>query len=81
MDIVKLIEFLVKNIVKNPDAVSVKRYDDDDEYINIEVIVDSSDMGAVIGKSGNTANSIRTIVQAAAYANKEKKVKINFDSY
>ena len=81
MDIVKLIEFLVKNIVKNPDAVSVKRYDDDDEYVNIEVIVDSSDMGAVIGKSGNTANSIRTIVQASADANKEKKVKINFDSY
>lgn len=80
MNVEKLVEFLIKEIVKNKDAVSVRKYDEDD-YTSIEVIVDSSDMGAVIGKNGATANSIRTITQAAAYANGNKKVKINFDSF
>lgn len=81
MSIENLVEYLIKNIVKNVDAVSVKKYDDNDEYITIEVMVDSSDMGVVIGKNGATANSIRTITQAAAYANGLKKIKINFDSF
>lgn len=81
MSIEKLVEFLIKNIVKNEEAVSVKRYEDDEEFITIEVMVDSSDMGVLIGKNGTMANSIRTITQAAAYANGEKKVKINFDSF
>lgn len=81
MNLVELVEFLVKNIVKEPDAVSVKEYDDDEEYINIEVIVNNDDMGAVIGKDGITANAIRTIAQSSAYINGLKKVKINFDSF
>ena len=38
-------------------------------------------MGTVIGKGGNIANAIRTIVQTAARANNKKKVKINIDSF
>ena len=37
--------------------------------------------GTVIGKKGHTINAIRTIVQAAAYANNLKYVKINVESY
>lgn len=81
MDLVELTEFLVKKLVKEPDMVSVKVYDDDDEYTNIEILVSSSDMGAIIGKGGNIANSIRTIVQASAYVNGLKKVRINIDSF
>ena len=36
--------------------------------------------GEVIGKGGNIANSIRTIVQAAAYIKKLGRVRINIDS-
>lgn len=79
MKAVELTEFLVKNLVKDPETVSVKKIDDD-EYMIIEVLVNDSDMGAVIGKGGKIANSIRTVVQAAAYQNGEKKVKINIDS-
>jgi len=81
MNLVELTEYLVKNLVKQPDMVSVKQYDDDEEYTNIEILVSSSDMGAVIGKSGSIANSIRTIVQASAYVNGLKKVRINIDSF
>lgn len=79
MKLVELTEYLVKNIVKNQDSVSVKSFEDD-EYINIEVLVSSDEIGAVIGKDGINANAIRTIVQASSYANNEKKVKINIDS-
>ena len=37
-------------------------------------------MGSIIGKGGNIANAIRTIAKATAYANGEKKVKVNIDS-
>ncbi len=79
MDILKLTEFLVKQIVKDPDTVSTKQLDVEEEII-IEVLVDNSDMGQVIGKAGSTANAIRTIVQAAAYKTDRKRVKINIDS-
>ncbi len=79
MKLVELTEFLVKNIVKDPDSVSVKSFEDE-EFINIEVLVSNDEIGAVIGKAGANANAIRTLVQASSYINKEKKVKINIDS-
>lgn len=81
MDLVQLTEYLVKNIVKQPDMVSVKQFDVEEEQITIQVLVDSSDMGAVIGRGGNIANSIRTIVQAASYVNGNKRVRVNIDSF
>ena len=81
MDLVALTEYLVKSIVKQKDMVSVKQFEDDEEYITIQVLVDSSDMGAVIGKNGITANALRTLVQASSYKKKKKKVKINIDSF
>jgi len=81
MSLVQLTEHLIKSLVKEPDMVSVKQFDDDEEMITIQVLVNDSDMGAVIGRGGNIANAIRTIVQASAYANNMKKVKINIDSF
>ena len=80
MDLLALTEFLVKSIVKDPEDVSVKQYEDD-EYITIEILVSNDVIGSVIGKQGSIANAIRTIVQASSYANGLKKVKINIDSY
>ena len=81
MNLVELTEFLVKSVVTDPDMVSVKQFEDDEEYITIQVLVDSSAIGSVIGKQGIIANAIRTIVQASSYANGMKKVKINIDSF
>ena len=80
MNLVELTEFIVKNLVTDPDGVSVRQIDSEEEYTLIEVIVSSVDMGCVIGKSGKIANAIRTIIQASSYANGAKKVKINIDS-
>ena len=47
----------------------------------MQVLVSKEDMPGLIGKAGNTANAVRTVVQAIAYANQLPKVKINIDSY
>ena len=81
MNLAELTEFLVKSVVTDPDMVSIKQFEDDEDYIIIQVLVDDSVIGSVIGKNGIIANAIRTIVQASAYVNGLKKVKINIDSF
>ena len=83
MDFVLLTKTIVDMLVKNKEAVSVSEYETDDEnLIQIEVMVDSDDLGIVIGKNGKTINSIRTIVQASSSLSEEnRRVRINVDSY
>ena len=81
MDLVGLTSYLIKSLVKDPESVSVKEFDTEDDTVLIEVLVSSDEIGAVIGKNGKIANSIRTIVQASSYLNGNKKVKINIDSF
>lgn len=81
MDLVLLTETIIKKIVKDPETVSVKQFETDDEIIQIEVLISQDDVSKVIGKDGRIINSVRTIVQAAASLNENKKVRINVDSY
>ncbi len=61
----ELVEYIVKNIVRNPDAVEVTEEQDGDR-INITIHVAKEDMGAVIGKKGAVINAIRSIVRVKA---------------
>lgn len=82
MDLVTLTENIVKSMVVNVDAVSVKQFDtDDDNTILIQVMVDSDDMGRVIGKNGKCANALRTLVQASSSLKDDKYVKIDIDKF
>lgn len=82
MNFVELTETIVKKLVTDPESVSVKEFESDEENtILIEIMVSSSEMPKVIGKNGNIINSIRTIVQASSYLKDNKKIKINVDSY
>lgn len=82
MNLVVLTETIIKKIVSDPESVSVKEFDTEEENtIQIEVLISSDDMGKVIGKNGKIINSIRTIVQASSSLEDNKKVKINVDSY
>ena len=82
MDLVKLTETIIKEIVSDKDSVSVKEFESEDEgTILIQVMIGSDDMGKVIGKDGKVIGAIRTLVQAASYINENKKVTINVDSY
>ena len=79
MSLVELTEMIIKSLLKDPDSVSVKQFDTEEEIV-IEVIVPEDEMGSVIGKEGKIANSIRTIIQASSYLKENKRVKINISS-
>lgn len=82
MELVELTEELIKALAVNKENVSVKEFETDEENtILIQVMVDSEDIGRVIGKSGRNANAVRTLVQASSYLKDNKKVKINIDSF
>lgn len=79
MQLVELTEYLVKSLVSNKDAVEVNVAEDNNFKI-VQVLVAEEDIGTVIGKHGNIANAIRTIIQASSYHNNDGKVRINFDT-
>ena len=60
-----VLQHVVRSIVDDPDAVSVDAREEDDR-VYLEVRVGSGDLGRVIGRRGRTAQSIRTVVRAAA---------------
>jgi len=61
----ELVDFLVSELVDEPDAVEVIESEDDRGY-RYTVHVAPDDMGKVIGKGGRTAKAIRAVVRAAA---------------
>ncbi len=79
MELVSLTEFLVKELLPEVEGISVKKIDTEGDTV-IQILVPSDYMSTIIGKGGNIANSIRTIVQAAAYTKKLGRVRINIDS-
>ena len=60
------LEYLVKNIVDNPDNVSVAEETDQLGIVNLSIHVNPSDMGKVIGKSGRIIKSLRDLVRVLA---------------
>jgi predicted RNA-binding protein YlqC (UPF0109 family) len=60
-----LVEFLVRALVDDPDAVSVEEVEENGDIV-LEVRVADDDLGRVIGREGRVANAIRTIAKAAA---------------
>ena len=60
-----LLEFLVKALVEEPEAVVVEELEEDGDLV-YEITVAEGDLGRVIGKGGRIANAIRTIAKAAA---------------
>ena len=64
MDLVTLTETIIKKIVSDPDSVSVKEFETEEENtIQIEVLISNDDMGKVIGRDGKIAKAIRTVVK------------------
>jgi predicted RNA-binding protein YlqC (UPF0109 family) len=60
----ELVESIAKALVDYPDQVHVQSVDGEQVTV-LELRVNSSDVGKVIGKQGRTARSIRTILGAA----------------
>ena len=59
-----LVEYLVKAIVENPDAVTVTTVNQGQMTV-YEVAVADDDIGRVIGRHGRTAEALRTVLKTA----------------
>lgn len=64
----EFVEYLIKNIVTNPDAVTVTR-SVDELGVLLTVKVDPKDMGLLIGRSGSTAKAIRILARIVGMRN------------
>ena len=69
----QLVLFIARSLVDKPDEVKVEMREEDDAFV-IELSVDPSDVGKVIGKQGRIAKAIRTIVKAASVDAEKKYV-------
>ena len=67
----ELIEEIAKALVDKPDQVQVRAVEGEQSTI-LELKVDPTDLGKVIGKQGRTARSIRTILGAAGMKLKKR---------
>jgi predicted RNA-binding protein YlqC (UPF0109 family) len=61
----ELLEYLAREIVDDPDAVSVTE-SSNDRGVLLTLRVAQDDMGKVIGRGGRTARALRTVIKAAA---------------
>jgi uncharacterized protein len=69
----ELIEYVSKSLVDMPDDVKVTEIVGEQTTV-IELKVDKSDLGKVIGKQGRTARALRTILNAASTKLKKRSV-------
>lgn len=61
----QLIELIARSLVDKPDAVQVNEIEGEKTTV-YELRVGPGDLGKVIGKNGQTAKSIRILVNAAS---------------
>ena len=59
------LEYVVKGLVANPDAVTVTPVERNGMTV-FELRVSPEDMGRIIGKQGVTINAIRSLLQAGS---------------
>jgi uncharacterized protein len=74
---VKFLEFVVKALVDNPDDVKIVRTVDEMGVL-MTLDVHKDDMGKIIGREGNTAKAIRTLLRVVGMKNNSRvNLKIN----
>ena len=73
----QFVDFVVQAIVDNPDKVKSERTIDEMGVL-ITLNVDPADMGQVIGRAGQTAKAIRTLLKVVGAKNNARvNLKIN----
>lgn len=71
------LEYIVKALVDYPDDVKIDRTVDEMGVL-ITMTVNSADMGKIIGRQGNTAKAIRTLLRVIGMKNNARvNLKIN----
>lgn len=60
----RLVEYVARSLVDNPDAVKVAEVASADGFVVFEVSCDAEEKGKIIGKAGRTARAFRTLVRS-----------------
>ena len=69
-----LLTYIAQNLVEHPQAVDVQETETDGNVV-LELRVDPSDMGKVIGRQGRIAKEVRTLMRSVAQR-QGKKVSV-----
>ena len=73
----QFLEFVIKSLVDNPNEVKIVRTVDEMGVL-LTLTVHPADMGKIIGRSGNTAKAIRTLLRVVGMKNNARvNLKIN----
>lgn len=73
----QFLEYVIKALVDNPNDVKINRTVDEMGVL-LTLDVSAADMGKVIGRSGNTAKAIRTLLRVVGMKNNSRvNLKIN----
>ncbi len=73
----EFLEFIVKTLVDHPEDVKINRKVDEMGVL-ISLDLNSEDMGKIIGRQGNTAKAIRTLLRVVGMKNNARvNLKIN----
>jgi len=73
----EFLEFVVKGLVDYPDDVNITRVVDEMGVL-LTLDVNAADMGKIIGRSGNTAKAIRTLLRVVGMKNEARvNLKVN----
>jgi uncharacterized protein len=67
----KFLDFLVKSLVDNPNDVKINRTVDEMGVL-LTLDVNPADMGKIIGREGNTAKAIRTLLRIVGMKNNSR---------
>lgn len=76
-NIEQLVRYLVESLVDSPESVGVAS-ELDGGVLRLTITADPADVGKVIGRSGRTIKSIRTLARAAA-SNSSFSVDVDVD--
>jgi len=67
----KFLDFLIKSLVDNPNDVKINRTVDEMGVL-LTLDVNPGDMGKIIGREGNTAKAIRTLLRIVGMKNNSR---------
>jgi len=73
----QFLEYVIKSLVDNPDQVKVNR-SVDEMGVLLTLECGAADMGKIIGRQGNTAKAVRTLLRVVGMKNNSRvNLKIN----
>lgn len=62
----EFVEFIVKQLVDEPEKVKIEESMPNQNTIEIKVEVEKNDIGKIVGKKGKNINALRTLLTAVA---------------